>query len=120
MRSLNERVFFWPATAGGAIKHGERHARAYDSSEQVALRVGFRDLVDHNPECPPWFCRYNSGAPRVHNGRRSPRGPDTFQLAQDTPLVASLVAEVSFVGRVKLPTGVEFRTRDDAWRPLWA
>jgi hypothetical protein len=68
------------------------------------LRMSFSELLEVNPSVQPYFCRFNSGAPRMTGGRRSPRGPDTFQKANEWRGPPFRVAEVSFVGRVVLPT----------------
>jgi hypothetical protein len=119
LRELDRRVFFWPGDADGPSKHGRRHAGVYASSGVATLRASFVELIDANASQPPFFCRYNSGAPRAtHGGRKSPRGPDTFVPAAQTAFTATRVVEVSFKGSVALPSGVEVQTASGGWRPL--
>ena len=83
------------------------------------LRVLLRELLIANPNHIPFFCRYNSGAPRTSRGRKSPRGPETFTLAPRWSAPASRVAEVSFVGTVILPATTEFWDEEaGGWKPL--
>ncbi len=100
---LSSRVFFWPGDEEGPSKYGKRMLGAYALEEQVMLRVGFEDLCQINPDAPPHFCRFNSGAPRKNNGQPSPRGPDTFLTADDWHEPRSMVIEVSFQDNVRLP-----------------
>jgi hypothetical protein len=117
--AINARIFFWPGNQDGLHRYGRNFIDAYSSRGQrpTTLRIGFWDLVQANPGTVPYFCKFNSGAPRTSKGRKSPRGPDTFQTAEEWSRLPSDVAEVSFVDKVALPQSVE--VCDAAgWRPL--
>jgi hypothetical protein len=60
-------------------------------------------LISENSDRLPEFCKYNSGAPRMANGKRSPRGPNTFMNEKTASFTSKKVKEVSFVGSVFLP-----------------
>jgi hypothetical protein len=113
--ALNERVFFWPGDFAGPINYGQRHRARY--TEDVLLRMSFCDLIERNPLNAPYFCRFNSGAPRTVAGRKSPRGPDTFAKVCNWERPVSEVVEVSFVGSVELPDNVEVEQQGN-WHPL--
>lgn len=103
--AINARIFFWPGNQDGPNRYGRNFIEAYSSRGQrpTMLRIGFWDLVQANLDTAPYFCKFNSGAPRTSEGRRSPRGPDTFQTAEEWSGQPSDVAEVSFVNKVALP-----------------
>jgi hypothetical protein len=101
--SINSRIFFWPGTAAGPISYGVRHFGRYRDERPVILRVGIESLLRANPAVEPKFCRYNSGSPRCSNGRKSPRGPDTFVAAARFEGTPSSVVEVTFEGALVLP-----------------
>jgi hypothetical protein len=82
------------------------------------LRVDFCVIVQANPGTLPHFCKFNSGAARMTDGRRSPRGPDTFQTADEWTAPPSRVAEVSFLHKVLLPDCTEVWHPGAGWRPL--
>jgi hypothetical protein len=107
--AINARIFFWPGNQDGLNRYGRNFIDAYSSRGQrpTTLRIGFWDLVQANPGTAPYFCKFNSGAPRTSKGRKSPRGPDTFQTAEEWSGLPSDVAEVSFVDKVALPQSVE-------------
>ena len=115
LQALAERVFFWPGGAAGPIAPGQNLIRSYGNG--IVLRMGFRDLLRSNPEVAPEFCRYNSGGPRTVAGRKSPRGPDTFQSAEAWAHRPSQVVEVCFRGAVRLPPGSEVCV-DGIWSAL--
>src|SRR5204862_207252 len=98
------------------IRYGQNHRDRY--VDDILLRVGFRELINHNDGGQPYFCKFNSGAPRTSNGRKSPRGPDTFLSASCWPHTASEVVEVSFIAPVSLPVTVEFQ-HEGEWRLLF-
>jgi hypothetical protein len=117
IESLNRRIFFWPGLGAKPISYGMRHFERYESEKPVVLRIGFEALLRANPGVAPRFCRYNSGSPRCSNGKRSPRGPDTFLLAQDFHETASKVVEVTFDTEIRLPQDTEFgETPKGPWR----
>jgi len=107
LESLNSRVFFWPGNDEGPRRSGENHFGRYASERPAILRCRFESLMSANPSVEPLFCAYNSGAPRIVNGRKSPRGPNTFLQACDFPRIACKVVEVTFAGKAVLPPGVE-------------
>jgi hypothetical protein len=107
VEALNARVFFWPGKDDGPIPPGKNHFARYASERPALLRCQFQSLMFANPSLEPLFCPYNSGAPRVVNGRKSPRGPGTFLKACDFPRPASRVVEVTFIGKVVLPRDAE-------------
>lgn len=120
VRRLNQLVYFWPGTARGPIDYGERHHARYRERERlVTLRVGTRALLDTNPS-RPLFSRYNSGAPRVTAGRKSPRGAATFLHAAAFPGRPSEVVELVFEERVALPMSATeiAESLDGPWLPL--
>jgi len=120
VEALNAKVFFWPGTDKGPILSGENYFAHYASERPAMLRCRFQSLRSTNPPAIPLFCPYNSGAPRTVNGRKSPRGPDTFLPAGDFPRTPSGVVEVTFVGEVVLPPDTELRQgRKGPWQSLF-
>jgi hypothetical protein len=118
---LNRRVFFWPGTGAKPIEYGMRHFARYEAEEPLIIRVRFVDLLRHNPNQEPMFCRYNSGSPRYNNGRASPRGQDTFQPAERCAYRPSAVVETTFVDSVNLPATTECADSPiGPWRPLFS
>jgi hypothetical protein len=117
--ALRKRVFFWPGDQDGPNDHGQNFIGKYSGNgwHPVVLRVTFLALLQANPGATPYFCKFNSGAPRMWNGRKSPRGPDTFQTAAEWSLWPSDVAEVSFLHKVSLPDCIEVQ-ESGAWRRL--
>src|SRR5215469_14330007 len=75
---LDDHVFFWPGWEDGLIQYGRNHFQRYAAEEPVILRVQTSELIAANTDAPPFFCKYNSGAPRCSYGEGSPRGPATF------------------------------------------
>jgi hypothetical protein len=116
--ALNSRVFFWPGSQTGPNKYGRHLFGAYDPSKQTVLRVSFCDLIEANRRAPPYFCLFNSGAPRTVAGRKSPRGPDTFLTADAWPASPSKVAEISFLDSVSLPEATQVRDGMNGWQLL--
>ena len=106
--ALNRRVFFWSGWKHKPISYGVRHFERYQSEKPLILRVRFEDLQHHNAGQVPFFCKYNSGAPRRVQGKASPRGPDTFLSADRCPYNPGDVVEVTFLDSVKLPESTEF------------
>jgi hypothetical protein len=120
IESLNRRVFFWPGTAAGPISYGIRHFGRYKEEKPIILRIGFEELVDGNRTVAPRYCNYNSGSPRCSNGEKSPRGPNTFLLADDFNGTPSKVVEVTFDSAITLPRHAEFGvTPKGPWNLLW-
>jgi hypothetical protein len=114
---LNRRVFLWPGTALSPNDYGVRHFERYQQEHPVLLRVGFRSLCFSNPSACPLYCRYNSGAPRCSQGRRSPRGPDTFVSAAEFGGTPGQVVELAFCTVVELPTDAEIGIHPNGpWR----
>jgi len=116
---LNRRVFFWPGGEDGPIAYGRRHHERYAAEAPVVLRVRLRELLEANPGRVPLFCQRNSGSPRTVNGKKSPRGSDTFVTCENFPRGPRGVVEVTFEDEVVLPPDTEFRLRtDEGWAPL--
>jgi hypothetical protein len=113
VKQLNNRIFFWPGWFHGAISHGQRHFKRYESQRPAILRVKTADIFAIN-DTPPLFCKYNSGSPRTTQGKGSPRGPKTFLPCNQAAYVASNVVEVTYVGQVNLPSHIEV-----ADHPTW-
>ena len=100
---INEHVFFWPGTLEGPIAAGRNHYARYACERPALLRTSTRGLLAANPAIAPLMCRFNSGAPRVSNGRHSSRGKNTYVTAAEFTGPASRVVEVVFRGFVRLP-----------------
>lgn len=117
---LNRRVFFWPGDRDQPNSYGCNFSAAYRRRGEnvVSLRVDFLELLTANPGASPYFCRFNSGAPRTSAGKRSPRGPDTFQTADEWQGPPWRVAEVSFFSKVVLPDTAEVWDDAAGWRTL--
>jgi hypothetical protein len=105
---LNEHVFFWPGRDGGPISYGLRHYQRYELDQPVMLRIPTGALLRTNPSTVPLFCKYNSGSPRCHQGRKSPRTRRTFLPADAAEFGVTQVVEVTFPGAVRLPRETEF------------
>jgi hypothetical protein len=104
---LNRHVFFWPGSASGPINYGRNHFERYAAERPLLLRIGLYQLIVANASAEPLFCRFNSGAPRVVGGRRSPRGPSTFQRAEIFAGTPSDVVEVVFQDNIILPQSTQ-------------
>jgi hypothetical protein len=119
---LRARIYFWPGNAEGPIPMGRNHFQRYADEPDlspVIVRVRLAELLAHNPDLEPEFCRFNSGAPRFSGGRASPRGPDTFQRALQCGYTPGRVREVTFSGAVRLPPSSERATTPAGpWSPL--
>lgn len=100
---INNRIFFWPGTARGPISYGVRHFERYRQESPAILRVSLKSLLNANPGAQPMFCSYNSGSPRCSNGKKSPRGPDTFVPSAKFGGTPSLVVEVTFETLLIIP-----------------
>ena len=121
VESLNCRVFFWPGRAGAPVRTGKNHFNRYRSERPVILRARFESVRHCNPERTPLFCKYNSGAPRQFQGRKSPRGPDTFLPAECCPYNPGNVVEVTFLEHVMLPEDTEMSDHvDGPWCALFS
>lgn len=119
VKHLNRRVFFWPGRAGGPSDYGERHFERYESEDCRVLRVPFRSLCAENSGLLPLYSSYNSGSPRTVNGRRSPRGAETFVPSSRFAGRPSSVAEVTFPGPVRLPLDTMVATSSEGpWAAL--
>lgn len=115
---LNRHVFFWPGTLQGPVKHGTRLFAAYNGAGIAILRVPTLDLLNANPRTAPLFCAFNSGAPRMQQGRRVRRGPDLFLPATAFPRRASEVVEMVFSSSMDLPSTTEVLMGDSEWIAL--
>ena len=120
VESLNSRVFFWSGWRRTPIPSGERHFNRYRQEHPVILRAPFESVCRCNPGRTPLFCKYNSGAPRQSQGRKSPRGPDTFLPAECFPYNPGNVVEVTFLEHVMLPDDTEMSDHvDGPWCALF-
>lgn len=101
---LNSFVYFWPGTADGPNDYGRRHFARYAKIEDaVVLRIPTASLLAANPTLTPHASAYNSGSPRCSGGRKSPRGPDTFQPFPAFPYTPGKVIELTFNAPVTVP-----------------
>jgi len=120
LQALNERVFFWAGTHRGPVRYGVNFMKAKaHGGEETTLRVSFDAFCARNANLAPYFCKFNSGAPRWSGGRKSPRGPDTFLTAEKWSVRPSKVAEVSFIGSVWLPDDTQILRGGNRWQSLW-
>jgi hypothetical protein len=122
LAALNGRVFFWPQEPDRRSRYAGKFVEAYRKKGQsvVILRIPVFALMEANPGNDLYFCKYNSGGPRISAGKKSPRGPDTFRLLHDWHDRPSDVAEVSFVGKVVLPPSTEVSHGSRGWQLLTA
>jgi hypothetical protein len=115
IRTLNERVFFWPGKESGPISYGVRHFERYLTEKPSILRISTSEMFDKNPD--PYFCPFNSGSPRCTQGSGSPRGPQTFLNNTHANYTASKVVEVTFINRAVLPERIEIAdSLDGPWQ----
>ena len=116
---LDDHVFFWPGWEHGPVLSGQNHFQRYAAERPMILRVATTDLLYENRETAPFFCKFNSGAPRCTKGKGSPRGPLIFLSAREFTFSGSDVKEVTFKTIVKLPasTQVVHYPRGN-WQPL--
>jgi hypothetical protein len=114
---LNEHVFFWPGTAEGPIKVGLRLHAHYDSTSPLVLRIPTSALLAANPGDIPLFCAFNSGAPRMQNGKRVFRGERLFTSADEFHRREREVIEVAYRSSVVLPEKVMTWNAGE-WTPL--
>ena len=126
---MDTLVFFWPGRADGPAGYSRTHGEKYDreaAADEVAppalLKVPLPDLLACNAGSTPLFCKYNSGGPRVVNGRKSPRGGSTFLPADRAPFRPGDTREVAFDrGPIRLPpTTVVLTPAGDGVQPLQA
>ena len=111
LQELNRRVFFFPGTPDRLPRNCEDFIRRKEANKlQLAiLRIPTMLLINENRDKLPEFCKHNSGAPRMTNGRRSPRGPNTFVNEKTASFTSSQVKEVSLIGSVFLPKSTTLR-----------
>ena len=116
---LDDQVFFWPGWEHGPVQSGKNHFERYADERPIILRIVTTKLLSENHEISPFFCKYNSGAPRCTYGEGSPRGPQTFLPAEEVLFTPSVVKEVTFRSTVKLPSSVLAAIYPDCnWQPL--
>ncbi len=116
---LNRKVFFWPGSADGPIDYGVRHFNRYKSERPVILKVRTAELLAANPHAVALYCAYNSGSPRCSNGKKSPRGFDTFAKVDEFARTPGRVVEVTFETSVALPVDTRHgRTPQGPWRSM--
>jgi hypothetical protein len=120
VQHLDKRIFFWPGDAERPIASGLNHYRRYEAEKVAIIRICSDEVLLTGQEPEPTFCRFNSGAPRVVNGRRSPRGGDTFVAAGMFNGSAGDVVEVVFRGVLRLPQCTELSpSYSGPWRSLF-
>lgn len=102
---LNSRVFFCPGKECWLTRYARAHFDTYEGTDAVVLRMPTAAILA-NAEAE--FSRFNSGAPRTSGGRKSPRGPATFQARPNWP--PSETVEVTLRCEIDLPATV------DLWR----
>ena len=115
---LNGFVYFWPGTDRVPVGAGQRLLAHYEAEGPGVLRCPTADLIRANPEVPPEFCPFNSGAPRYHSGKRAFRGPSLFTDAAHFPRRASDVVELAFRGDIVLPNTTLIRS-ESGWANLF-
>ena len=117
---LNEHVFFWPGDAIGPVLSGRRLLAHYEEELPAVLRVPLTDVVAINPQLPPLFSPYNTGAPRMQRGKPARRGPDLFRPAHEARRRRFEVVEVAFRGPIKLPDTVQVPGPPERWVSIYA
>lgn len=100
---INKHVFFWPGTSRGPIEAGQNHFERYRKDFVAVIRIPLADISLSKAA----YSRYNSGAPRCSNGRRSPRGGGTYLPADSFHRSPSDVVEVVVPGSCELPRSSE-------------
>jgi hypothetical protein len=119
VRCLNEQVFFWAGTDCSPVRSGRRHFKHYKSEAPLVLRVKFDEVLKNNPGTSPRFSSCNSGSTRCQEGRKVPRGPDTFRDATSFPGRPEDVVEVVFRGSALLPPSTLLGSSlEGPWWPL--
>lgn len=117
--NVNRRIFFWPGTDDGPIVNGVNHFKRYKKEHPAIIRVALRSLLQANPLATPYFCKFNSGSPRTVNGRKSPRGPDTFLPSDAFDASPSKAVEVTFCTQIIIPRDTEVGHRPTGpWKQL--
>lgn len=118
---LNRRVFFWPGGDQGPNDYGDRHFKHYEGESPAILRIAVNSLLRSNPPAVPLFCRYNSGSPRCSQGKKSPRGPNTFLPADEFQGTPNDVVEVTFEKEIILPHDTKVgKDLSGRWRNLFS
>lgn len=113
-RELDRRVFFFPGNAEEPPSACKNFLKAKLSKgvKVEILRIPMADLLKSN-ECDKLqFCKYNSGAARMHSGKKSPRGPNTSVSAQQATFSPSQVVELVFLESAQLPLTTMIKERD--------
>jgi hypothetical protein len=119
---LNGFVFFWPGTELGPCRYGRNHfdSSSWDETPVALLKVRTANVFQFESSNRPHFCRFNSGAPRCVNGRKSPRGRSTFLPPSEFVGTPARVSEVVFRGSLFLPHDTEFAVSPEGpWRSLF-
>lgn len=104
---VNTHVFFWPGDCIQPIRQGRSHFERYKKKGEVCvvLRIDAAALLRTNAGVEPRFCRYNSGAPRTVNRKKSPRGLMTYVPCERFMYPRWEVAELVFPSAISLPQG---------------
>lgn len=92
---INAHVFFW---------HRFIPTFANKYRDNALICCDLADVKKRNSGKAALCCQYNSGAPRTSHGKKSPRGPNTFESLDD---VWRSCKEVVFYGKVRLPDNYE-------------
>lgn len=97
---LNRHVFFWPGGENGPNKSGREHWGRYKTERPVPVILRFSSdvLLTRENRGRVRVCKFNSGAPRCRNGRRSPRGEETFVDSKFAKFTKSRTVEVVLKG----------------------
>jgi hypothetical protein len=119
IEAINRRVFFWRGSEAGLLKRDRPHFIKYDEAGHslTFLRLSFLETIRLNSDRGPEVCKYNSGAARMNNGKRIPRGPRTFVEPRRSDFGVGKVREVVFREFVELPMTTEFC--QGSWRGPW-
>lgn len=115
---LNEFVFFWPGAEVAPIDYGMRHFERYRHEPTALIRIPSASLLEQSA-VDVRLSRFNSGSPRCNGGKKSPRGPSTFEAVDRFVESPGRVVEVVVKGAVELPaTTVWSLDRGTSWHPL--
>lgn len=100
IRRLNRHVFLWPGKEAGPNESGRRHWGRYKDGRPVPVILRFSSdvLFARENRERVRVCKFNSGAPRCRNGRRSPRGEETFVDSKFAKFTKSRTVEVVLKG----------------------
>ncbi len=118
---INGFAFFWPGVEAGPIAYGRNHFERYHGIGEAlsVLRIPTRALLEDNRERTVRFSRVNSGATRMHGGKKVPRGEGTFRTAGAFDTTPGDVKEIVVEGVAVLPASAQFaESLAGPWRTL--